>query len=161
MFVGTIEVASLLNISPQRVRLLIKEGRIQGARKINGRTWVIPLYKGMPRVSRRKRGPNPRWDSCTHCGKNTIHFNRNNIAVNKKEKKTDLHVLSAKRGTKTLAKGHEIEIHGPCKIVYRPDKPHSCGATVWIETLATATMFNFDGRVQQVDSRWIEEEYLM
>ena len=161
MFVGTKEAASLLNISTQRVRVLIKEGRVQGARKINGHTWVIPLYKGMPRVSRKKRGPLPRWHSCRHCGKNTIHFHRPNIAVNKKKKNTNLHVLSAKRGTKTLAKGHEIEIHGPCKIVYRPNKPHSCGATVWIETLATATMLNFDGTVEQVDSRWIREESSM
>ena len=103
------------------------------------------FYRGMPRVSRKKRGPLARWYSCSHCGKNTIHFHRPNIAANKKKKNTNLHVLSAKRGTKTLAKGHEIEIHGPCKIVYRPNKPHSCGATVWIETLATATMLNFDG----------------
>lgn len=29
---------------------------------------------------------------------------------------------------------HEVEILGPCRIVYRPDKPLSCGARVWIET---------------------------
>tara|TARA_R100000306_G_scaffold14691_1_gene18309 strand:- start:3601 stop:3843 length:243 start_codon:yes stop_codon:yes gene_type:complete len=28
----------------------------------------------------------------------------------------------------------EVTINGPCKIVYRPDKPLSCGAKVWIET---------------------------
>ena len=25
-------------------------------------------------------------------------------------------------------------INGPCKVVYRPDKPLKCGAHVWIET---------------------------
>jgi len=30
--------------------------------------------------------------------------------------------------------GHEVEIDGPCKVVYRPNKPLSCGAKVWIET---------------------------
>ena len=30
--------------------------------------------------------------------------------------------------------GHEVEILGPCKVVYSPDKPLSCGAKVWIET---------------------------
>ncbi len=40
----------------------------------------------------------------------------------------------------------------------RPEKPHSCGATVWIETLATATVFNFDGTVERVNSMWIWEE---
>ncbi|MGD1809680.1 helix-turn-helix domain-containing protein [Dapis sp. BLCC M126] len=158
MFVGTTEAASLLNISAQRVRILIKEGRIQGARKINGRTWVIPLYKGIPRVSRRKRGPKPKWHSYRHCGKNTIHFDRNNIAINKKNKNTALDVISIKRGSKNLAKGHEIEIHGSCKIVYQPERPHSCGATVWIETLATATVVNFDGTVERVNNTWIWEE---
>ena len=28
----------------------------------------------------------------------------------------------------------EVTINGPCKIGYRPDKPLSCGAKVWIET---------------------------
>ena len=28
----------------------------------------------------------------------------------------------------------EMFVRGPCKIVYSPDKPLSCGAKVWIET---------------------------
>lgn len=28
----------------------------------------------------------------------------------------------------------EVAILGPSKVVYSPDKPLSCGATVWIET---------------------------
>jgi len=28
----------------------------------------------------------------------------------------------------------EIVIYGQCAVVYRPDKPLSCGARVWIET---------------------------
>jgi hypothetical protein len=32
--------------------------------------------------------------------------------------------------------GHEVTIDGPCKVVYSPDKPLSCGAKVWIETEA-------------------------
>ena len=32
--------------------------------------------------------------------------------------------------------GHEVEINGPCRVVYSPDKPLSCGAKVWIETEA-------------------------
>ena len=163
MFVGTTEAASILSISAQRVRVLLKEGRIQGARKINGRTWGIPLYKGKPRVSGRKRGPKPNWYPRHHCGKNTIHFNRPNIEKNRKLKKVDPqakceYVLSAQRGSEILSKGHEVEINGPCRIVYRPDKPHSCGATVWIETLATVTVFNFDGTVERIDSRWVWEE---
>ena len=163
MLVGTTEAASLLNISAQRVRVLLKEGRIQGARKINGRTWGIPLYKGRPRISGRKRGPLPNWSPQRHCGKNTIHLNRPNIERNRKLKKIDPqakdeYVLTAQRGSEILSKGHEVEIHGPCRIVYRSDLPHSCGATVWIETLATATVFNLDGMVERVDSRWVWEE---
>jgi hypothetical protein len=29
---------------------------------------------------------------------------------------------------------HAVDIKGPSKIVYSPDKPLSCGAHVWIET---------------------------
>ncbi|MEQ8961488.1 MAG: hypothetical protein RLP02_26780 [Coleofasciculus sp. C2-GNP5-27] len=29
--------------------------------------------------------------------------------------------------------GHEVEIPGGCRVVYRPDRPQ-CGAQVWIET---------------------------
>ena len=29
---------------------------------------------------------------------------------------------------------YEAQIDGPCKVVYSPDKPLSCGAKVWIET---------------------------
>ena len=30
----------------------------------------------------------------------------------------------------------EVEILGESKVIYRPDKPLSCGAKVWIETEA-------------------------
>ncbi len=42
MEVGTTQAAFILNISTARVRVLLKEGRIQGARK-DGRSWLIPL----------------------------------------------------------------------------------------------------------------------
>ena len=29
---------------------------------------------------------------------------------------------------------HEAIIDGPCRVVYSPDAPLSCGARVWIET---------------------------
>jgi hypothetical protein len=37
---------------------------------------------------------------------------------------------------------HEVTVNGPCKIVYSPDKPLSCGARVWIETEAGVTVVN-------------------
>jgi hypothetical protein len=29
---------------------------------------------------------------------------------------------------------HEVYINGPCKVIYSPDDPLSCGARVWVET---------------------------
>ena len=29
---------------------------------------------------------------------------------------------------------HSVELTGPSRVVYSPDKPLSCGARVWIET---------------------------
>lgn len=37
--------------------------------------------------------------------------------------------------------GHEVEILGPSKVIYSPDKPLSCGARVWIETEADVDVF--------------------
>jgi hypothetical protein len=39
----------------------------------------------------------------------------------------------------------EVEINGPCRVVYSPDKPLSCGAKVWIETQAPVTVIRADG----------------
>lgn len=32
--------------------------------------------------------------------------------------------------------GNAVDIKGPCRLVYSPDKPLSCGARLWIETEA-------------------------
>jgi hypothetical protein len=29
---------------------------------------------------------------------------------------------------------HQVEIDGPSRLVYSPDKPLGCGARVWLET---------------------------
>jgi len=29
---------------------------------------------------------------------------------------------------------HKVEILGPSTVIYRPEKPLSCGARIWIET---------------------------
>jgi len=41
MIVGTTQAASLLDISCQRLRQLLKQGRVRGAEKV-GRSWQIP-----------------------------------------------------------------------------------------------------------------------
>ncbi|MBO1351459.1 MAG: hypothetical protein EBE86_030685 [Hormoscilla sp. GUM202] len=62
--------------------------------------------------------------------------------------------MSVKRGVRNFAKGHEAEIHGPCRVVYRPNKPHDCGATVWIETLAEVTIYNLEAAPVTIGTRW-------
>lgn len=64
--------------------------------------------------------------------KRIVHVNQHVIKSNRKNGVTDP-VLTCKTYKDTVY-GHEIEMTGPTKIIYRPDKPLSCGAHVWIET---------------------------
>ena len=64
--------------------------------------------------------------------KKRIHVNQHNIKANKKYG-SKLPVLTVKT-YKGNHKGNEVNIHGPSKVIYSPDKPLSCGARVWIET---------------------------
>jgi hypothetical protein len=61
-----------------------------------------------------------------------IHVNQNKIKQNKRQGTRDP-VLTVKT-YKTNDYASEVLIQGPCKIIYSPDKPLPCGATVWIET---------------------------
>ena len=64
--------------------------------------------------------------------KTIVHVNQHVIKANGKTGARDP-VLTVKT-YKTNTYAHEVVINGPCRIVYRPDKPLSCGAKVWIET---------------------------
>ena len=64
--------------------------------------------------------------------KTIIHVNQHNIRYNKKNG-TNKPVLTVKT-YKSNVYAYGVEIQGPCKIVYRPENPLSCGARVWIET---------------------------
>jgi hypothetical protein len=64
--------------------------------------------------------------------KTIIHVNQHVIRKNNKEQLNDP-VLTVKKG-KSNTYAHSVEILGPSKIVYSPNKPLSCGARVWIET---------------------------
>jgi hypothetical protein len=66
--------------------------------------------------------------------KTIVHVNQHVIKKNSKTGSRDP-VLTVKT-YKTNEYGSEVNIEGPCKIIYRPDKPLSCGAKVWIETEA-------------------------
>jgi hypothetical protein len=64
--------------------------------------------------------------------KTIIHVNQHVIKANGKtgERNPTLTVKTYKSNIYAS----EVEILGPPKIVYSPDKPLSCGAKVWIET---------------------------
>lgn len=64
--------------------------------------------------------------------KTRIHVNQHKIRSNLKTGERDP-VITVKT-YKSNDYGHEVSIEGPCKVVYSPDKPLSCGARVWIET---------------------------
>lgn len=64
--------------------------------------------------------------------KTIIHVNQHVIKSNRKNDAKEP-VLTIKT-YKENKYAHEVEIDGPSKVVYSPDKPLSCGAHVWIET---------------------------
>ena len=61
-----------------------------------------------------------------------IHINQHKIRSNKKNK-TQEQVITVKT-SKNNYYADEVEVKGSCKVVYKPNKPLSCGAKVWIET---------------------------
>jgi len=64
--------------------------------------------------------------------KTRIHVNQHKIKSNKKYNLNEP-VITVKT-SKSNTYAHEVDVLGPSKIIYRPDKPLSCGAKVWIET---------------------------
>ena len=66
--------------------------------------------------------------------KKVIHINQHVIKSNAKSGERE-QVITVKT-YKDNNYAHEVYVDGPCKIVYSPDKPLSCGAKVWIETEA-------------------------
>ena len=61
-----------------------------------------------------------------------VHINQHIIRSNCKNNEQNP-VITVKRG-KTNVYAKSVKIDGPCRVVYSPDKPLSCGAKVWIET---------------------------
>lgn len=58
-----------------------------------------------------------------------IHVNQH--AVRRKDERC----ITVKQGKKNTY-AREVTVHGPSRVVYRPEKPLSCGAKVWVETEA-------------------------
>ena len=78
-----------------------------------------------------------------------IHVNKQVIAANRKYGRNDPVITIKHRGTNTYC--HEVEILGPSKVIYRPEKPLNCGARVWIETYS-------DIRIKEDPSRDLPDE---
>ena len=64
--------------------------------------------------------------------KKRIHINQHKIRRNAKTGEREP-VITVKT-YKSNDYCHELTITSPCKLIYSPDKPLSCGAKVWIET---------------------------
>lgn len=67
-----------------------------------------------------------------------IHINRNVIQQNAKHGLSEP-VCRVQEG-RTVRYAMEVIIHGPSRMVYRPDEPLTCGAKLWIETDGDITL---------------------
>jgi len=61
-----------------------------------------------------------------------IHINQHIIRRNKRTGENEPPITV--KTSKSNDYFHSVEIDGPSKLVYSPDKPLSCGARLWIET---------------------------
>jgi len=131
MVIGTTEAASLLGICAQRVRQLLKEGRIVGAVK-EGRFWRIPLFHGMPVVIEKNRGLEGTWRKRERTVPTNIYIFGQVLRDNYKNN-TNYPVISVRQG-RSVTHCHEADIHGPSRLVYRPNNPlPDSKARLWIE----------------------------
>ena len=64
--------------------------------------------------------------------KTIIHVNQHVVRDNNKT--GDRNPVLTVKTYKSNTYAYEVEIKGPSRVIYSPDKPLSCGARVWIET---------------------------
>lgn len=69
--------------------------------------------------------------------KTIVHIDQSALKKNRKTGTRDP-VITVKN-YKSNTRAHSISILGPCTLVYSPDNPLPCGATVWITTKAPIT----------------------
>ena len=72
--------------------------------------------------------------------KKRIHVNQHHVKANAKDG-GDRPVITVKT-YKSNDYAHGVVIHGPSSLLYRPNKPLSCGARVWIETDSNVELIN-------------------
>lgn len=80
--------------------------------------------------------------------KKVIHVNQHEIRANGKDK-GNRPVITVKQGKSNIY-GHEAFIcdslgNAIAKVIYRPDKPLSCGAKCWVETYGEIEIITLDG----------------
>lgn len=63
-----------------------------------------------------------------------VHINQHIIKSNKKTGRSQPAITV--QTSKGSLRAQDLEASGPWSLQYSPDKPLSCGATVWIETTA-------------------------
>ncbi|MDY7003606.1 MAG: hypothetical protein SWX82_06480 [Cyanobacteriota bacterium] len=137
--IGTREAAYLLGISGQRLRVLLAQGRVKGAYKENG-FWKIPIYgpedNEMPVIFPGTRGPKGIWCKRRRTKPTMIHVNQHIIQHNANNPLKDIKPVVSVKQTNRNNYGYQLEIKGPCRIVYRPHNPAGCGAHLWIDTFS-------------------------
>ncbi|NJL60507.1 MAG: helix-turn-helix domain-containing protein [Methylacidiphilales bacterium] len=132
MYISVTQLAEKLKVSTSRVRFILGEGRIVGAFKV-GNVWIIPVNNnGKIQVISGKRGPKLSWCKSRLKAQAKIHVNGQKIKQNR-ETGNNTPVITVKRG-KTNEYCHQVDIKGPCKLIYKPSNPLKSGAQVWIET---------------------------
>jgi hypothetical protein len=63
-----------------------------------------------------------------------IHVNSHTIRSNQKHGRSEPAIAVRRTRSASPEYYHEVEILGPSKLVYRPERPLSCGARLWVET---------------------------
>jgi len=76
--------------------------------------------------------------------KTVIHVNQHVVRENGKT--GDRNPVLTVKTYKSNTYAHEVEIKGPSKVVYSPDKPLSCGAKVWVETESEVIPIMLEGK---------------
>lgn len=77
--------------------------------------------------------------------KKIIHVNMHKIRSNRKNG-TNEPVITCKTYKDNLY-GHRVKIHGSSQVIYRPDKPLSCGARLWIETYGKVRVIDDERKI--------------
>jgi len=129
--VGTTEAAYLLDISGQRLRQLLKAGRVVGAVKV-GRYWRIPLFNEMPKIVVINRGTKGTWRKRPAQAFTNIHVYKQRLEGDRNNK-TNSPVIIVQQGDR-VTHCRSAYIDGPSRIVYQPFNTLRCsGARLWIE----------------------------